>query len=99
MPDAVAFEAPAELLAFALEIVKIEGHYLEFGVFTGGTIRFIARVGDRVIHGFDSFQGLPEDWSGYNLGQRAFNTGGRLRWLPARVQLQHGWFESSIPSW
>jgi hypothetical protein len=47
MPDGVGFEAPAELLAFALEIVKIEGHYLEFGVFTGGTIRFIARkVGD-----------------------------------------------------
>src|SRR5262249_10426988 len=39
MPDAVGFEAPAEVLAFALEMVKIEGHYLEFGVFTGGTIR------------------------------------------------------------
>src|SRR5262249_18026194 len=57
MPDAVGFEAPAEVLAFALKMVKIEGHYLEFGVFTGGTIRFIARkVGDRIIHGFDSFR-------------------------------------------
>jgi hypothetical protein len=31
MSDAVGFEAPAEVLAFALEMVKIEGHYLEFG--------------------------------------------------------------------
>src|SRR5262249_49873078 len=72
MPDAVGLEAPAEVLAFALETVKIEGHYLEFGVFTGGTIRFIARkIGDRFIHGFDSFGGLPENWGGYNLTQRA----------------------------
>jgi len=100
MPDAVGFEAPAELLAFALEIVKIEGHYLEFGVFTGGTIRFIARkIGNRVIHGFDSFQGLPEDWSGYNLGKRAFNTGGRLPRVPDNMRLHPGWFEGSIPAW
>jgi hypothetical protein len=100
MPEAVGFEAPAEMLAFALKMVKIEGHYLEFGVFTGGTIRFIARmIGDRIIHGFDSFQGLPEDWSGYNLGQRAFDTGGRLPRVPDNVQLHPGWFESSIPVW
>jgi Macrocin-O-methyltransferase (TylF) len=100
MPDAVGFEAPAEVLAFALEMVKIEGHYLEFGVFTGGTIRFIARkIGDRIIHGFDSFQGLPEDWGGYNLGQRAFNTGGRLPRVPGNVRLHPGWFEGSIPAW
>jgi hypothetical protein len=100
MPDAVGFEAPAELLAFALEIVKIEGHYLEFGVFTGGTIRFIARkVGDRVIHGFDSFQGLPEDWSGYNLAQRAFNIGGRLPRVPTICGCIRVGFDSSIPGW
>src|SRR5262249_13722234 len=72
MPDAVGFEAPAEVLAFALETVKIEGHYLEFGVFTGGTIRLIARkISDRVIHRFDTFQRLPEDCAGYNHGPRA----------------------------
>jgi len=100
MPDAVGFEVPAEVLAFALDMVKIEGHYLEFGVFTGGTIRFIARkIGDRTIHGFDSFQGLPEDWSGYNLGQRAFDAGGRMPKVPSNVRLYGGWFEDSIPPW
>jgi hypothetical protein len=80
--------------------VKIDGHYLEFGVFTGGTIRFIAqKIGGRVVHGFDSFQGLPEDWGGYNLGQRAFDTGGRMPKVPSNVRLHGGWFEDSIPPW
>ena len=100
MPDAVGFEAPAEVLAFALDVAKIDGHCLEFGVFTGGTIRFIARrLGDRLIHGFDSFHGLPEDWAGYNLGRRAFDTGGRLPKVPGNVRLHPGWFADSIPAW
>jgi len=61
MPDALGFESQRELTEFALGAIRIEGHYLEFGVFTGGTIRFIAkRIGGRTIHGFDSFEGLPE---------------------------------------
>jgi len=43
MPDALGFESQRELTEFALGAVRIEGHYLEFGVFTGGTIRFIAK--------------------------------------------------------
>jgi hypothetical protein len=40
----------------------IEGHYLEFGVLPAAPFRFIARkIGDRTIHGFNSFQGLLED--------------------------------------
>ena len=36
---------------------------LEFGVYTGTTLRAIAQArGDGEVHGFDSFQGLPEDW-------------------------------------
>jgi len=32
IPDTVGFEAPAEVLVFALEMVNIERYYLEFGV-------------------------------------------------------------------
>src|SRR5712692_11036521 len=91
MPDAVGFEAPAEVLAFALDMVKIDGHYLEFGVFTGGTIRFIARrAGGRLIHGFDSFAGLPEAWAGFGLRGRTFDVRGRLPRVPANVRLHPG---------
>ena len=65
MPDAIGLETQREIIDFALACATIEGHYLEFGVFTGGTMRFMARrVGGRIIHGFDSFEGLPEAWAG-----------------------------------
>jgi hypothetical protein len=73
MPDALGFDSQRELIEYPLGAVTIDGHYLEFGVFTGGTIRFIARrSGQRVIHGLDSFKGLPEAWSGFNITRGAF---------------------------
>jgi len=100
MPDALGFDSQRELLEFSLTAAKVDGHYLEFGVFTGGTIRFMAkRVGGRTIHGFDSFEGLPEAWGGFNLGGGAFDVKGRLPRVPANVQLHRGWFEASLPPW
>src|SRR5215470_5793105 len=78
LPDALAFESQRDLIEFALSAVKIDGHYMEFGVFRGGSIRFIARhVGARVVHGFDSFEGLPAPW--FTLRARAFDQQGHCR--------------------
>src|SRR5215467_450286 len=100
MPDALGLESQRDLIEFALGASKVDGHYLEFGVFTGGTIRFIAkRIGGRVIHGFDSFEGLPEAWSGFTLGSRTFDLHGRLPRVPANVRLHRGLFEDSLPAW
>jgi len=83
-----------------LQAVGIEGHYLEFGVFTGGTIRYMARrIGQRTIHGFDSFEGLPEAWSGFNLGGKACGREGRLPRVPDNVVLHRGYFDASLPKW
>ena len=100
MPDALGFDSQRELIEFSLGAVKIEGHYLEFGVFTGGTIRFIAkRIGGRIIHGFDSFEGLPEAWSGFNLGSRSFDVRRQLPRVPSNVRLHRGWFDKTLPDW
>jgi hypothetical protein len=101
MPDAVGFETQKEVTEYALKQARTSGHFLEFGVFTGGTIRFMAkRLGKQVIlHGFDSFQGLPEDWSGFSLGKAAFDVGGRLPSVPPQVKLHPGWFDQSLPVW
>jgi hypothetical protein len=100
MPDALGFDSQRELIEYALGAVEIDGHYLEFGVFTGGTIRFIARrIDPRIIHGFDSFKGLPEAWSGFNLGRGVFDLGGRLPRVPKNVRLRRGYFSESLPSW
>ena len=100
MQDALGFDSQRELIEFSLAATAIDGHYLEFGVFTGGTIRFIARrIGQRIIHGFDSFKGLPEAWSGFNLGRGTFDLGGRLPRVPKNVRLHRGYFEDSLPPW
>jgi hypothetical protein len=45
------------------ELDVAEGDILEFGVFKGESLRLIAeRFPGRRIFGFDSFEGLPEDW-------------------------------------
>lgn len=100
MPDALGLDSQRDLIEHALAAVTIDGHYLEFGVFTGGTIRFMARrVGSRTIHGFDSFEGLPEAWAGFNLGRTTFDRRGRLPRVPGNVKLYAGWFDDTLPRW
>ena len=100
LPDALGFDSQRELIEYSLAEAKIDGHYLEFGVYTGGTIRFIAsRIGSRLIHGFDTFEGLPEAWGGFNLGRRAFDAKGKLPRVPDNVRLHRGLFEASLPAW
>lgn len=85
-----------ELLRFALSLVSVEGFIAEFGVHTGGSINLIA---DRVpgpVYGFDSFEGLPEDWH-LSFGRGQFDMGGRLPDVRSNVQLMKGWFSDTLP--
>jgi predicted O-methyltransferase YrrM len=63
MPTAPAFPSLVDTLRHALSLAPADGMALEFGVWSGTTLREIvaARPHGRV-YGFDSFQGLPEDW-------------------------------------
>lgn len=63
MPTARIFDDPIATLEHALSLAPREGMALEFGVYTGRTLTVIvgARGGEQIF-GFDSFQGLPEDW-------------------------------------
>lgn len=76
------------------------GLFLEFGVYEGRTIRLIAeevRPYGVVVHGFDSFRGLPEDWN--DTGRKgAFDRGGQMPEVPDHVHLHAGWFEESLPA-
>jgi tetratricopeptide (TPR) repeat protein len=69
---------------------------VECGVYHGFSLNLLAARTTRPLHGFDSFQGLPEDWKpGEPAG--SYSTGGRLPAVPAHVQLHPGWFEDSLP--
>jgi O-methyltransferase len=73
--------------------------YLEFGVFEGDSIRqwcaLNANANSRFF-GFDSFEGLPEDWhSGKRKG--AFSTDGKIPEIAdPRVSFVAGWFQKSL---
>ncbi|NJK39588.1 MAG: class I SAM-dependent methyltransferase [Oscillatoriales cyanobacterium RM2_1_1] len=97
-PRAVAVRTPKQLMDLCLTKVSIDGLYLEFGVFKGESLRYIAKNNpDQEVHGFDSFEGLPEAW--VHNPQGTFTTQGKLPKVPHNVQLWRGYFENSLPSW
>lgn len=61
--NARAFESKYQLIDYILEsFVPPDGLYAEFGVYKGETVNYIANRINGEIHGFDSFNGLPEFW-------------------------------------
>lgn len=74
------------------------GMFLEFGVATGRTINHTARVHPgHYIHGFDSFEGLPEDWT--SRMPRGFFKRDALPPVRDNVKLYVGWFDQTLPGW
>mgnify|MGYP003642052899 FL=1 len=70
--------------------------WLEFGVFSGGTINYISKFTKDKVYGFDSFEGLPEKWrNGFEKG--CFNKNGNLPDVNSNVELIKGWFSETLP--
>ena len=80
----------------ASQHVSLDGHILEFGVYSGRTINYIASLfPNKCIHGFDSFEGLPEAWrDGFDKNRFSLNF---LPDVHNNVVLHKGWFNESIP--
>jgi len=96
---AMIFNEDVKLWDFAASTAKVEGGLiLEFGVFKGRSItRFAQIFQDTTLHGFDSFEGLAENWTGYHLAKGAFNLGGAMPAVPDNVTLHKGWFNETLP--
>jgi hypothetical protein len=74
---------------------SLEGDILEFGVYNGESlVDFAERCPQRQVYGFDSFEGLPEDW--WTRPKGTFQTA-----LPnidkPNVILVQGLFDKSLP--
>ena len=83
----------------ASEIQYERGSILDLGVHTGGSTRALARIfPSSTIHGFDSFEGLPDDWS-HMLKGGFGEVGGKLPSMPNNVVLYKGWFDDTLPVW
>jgi len=98
MANAVILKDQKEVLGFALSRMDDNGSILEFGVASGDSIRLIAGMVNRPVHGFDSFEGLPEDWGGRHEGKGHYSTNGQLPAVPSNVTLHKGWFENTLDS-
>lgn len=72
-----------------------DGVVCEFGVRFGVSTRVLAQACAEV-HGFDSFEGLPEAFA--SMPERAFAMDQTAPELPANVRLHVGWFDATVPA-
>lgn len=78
--------------------VSIKGHWCEFGVRAGRSLHWlIDEYPTQVIHAFDSWQGLPQDWD-HGTGKVA-DMSCEPPIVPEHIQLHKGWFKDTIPLW
>jgi hypothetical protein len=74
--------------------------YLEFGVFQGASMRYWSKAlksPEARLYGFDSFEGLPDDWTPEH-GKGAFNVNGSIPVIDdARIKFHKGWFDQTLP--
>jgi hypothetical protein len=75
--------------------------YLEFGVAYGESIRYWSahlKHPDSLLHGFDSFDGMPENSGIWRKGQ--FGASGRVpETSDPRVTFFKGWFDKVLPNY
>lgn len=78
--------------------IKVEGHWCEFGVREGRSLHWLIDEYPRqVIHAFDSWQGLPEDWN-HGTGKVA-DMSCEPPSVPPHIKLHKGWFKDTLPIW
>jgi hypothetical protein len=89
-----------QLYAHLAAKLKEPATYLEFGVFEGVSMGLWSghlKSPQSELAGFDSFEGLPEDW-GYFTAKEQFDVKGRMpRFDDPRVRLIKGWFDQTLP--
>lgn len=83
----------------SLKFLNKSLQYFEFGVFKGDSIKYWASKNTNAsthFYGFDSFEGLPNDWfPGMLRGH--FSTGGNLPNInDKRIEFVKGWFNQTL---
>jgi len=84
-----------------LESVKeitVNGHWCEFGVREGRSLNWLIEAyPEQIIHGFDSWLGLPEDWD--NGTGKVPDMSCEPPTVPEHIKLHKGWFKDTVPAW
>ena len=94
-PTATTYFDKHATLEHAVTAAPATGLALEFGVYSGTTLEIIAKLRNGEVYGFDSFEGLPEDWrSTFGAGTFAVD---ELPQVPG-AELVVGWFDDTLPA-
>jgi tetratricopeptide (TPR) repeat protein len=89
--------SPIQAFRLGMGAARNDGLVLEFGVRFGCSIRLLAALaGQQAVHGFDSFEGIPEAW--HDEPQGSYSTKGALPAVPENVALYAGWFDDTLPA-
>jgi len=89
-----------EVLDKAIKSITIkDGLILEFGVFKGKSINYIAKkLPLNIVYGFDSFEELPDIWrDGFDKNTFLVKNLNSLRFAK-NVRIVKGYFEDTLPS-
>lgn len=86
-----------EILDEAMRLADNDGLWMEFGVYDGTTINYIARSNPKQhIFGFDSFFGFTEPWCKKEKGDLSLN-GIPPKGLEKNISLVVGFFSDELP--
>ncbi|WND03333.1 TylF/MycF/NovP-related O-methyltransferase [Temperatibacter marinus] len=83
-------------LKLACQAAKVDGLVLEFGVYKGASITHLAKETAQHVYGFDSFSGLPEDWTLFHK-KDFFDLHGIEPEVSDTVDLVKGYFQDTLP--
>lgn len=106
MTRAMLFPEKKRLRVWCLEqavaALGRDGLFAEFGVWRGHGVNLFARkLKGTTVWGFDSFEGLEEDWVGQSRGGQAgrYSLDGVLPEVAGNVRLVKGWVQDTVPGW
>jgi hypothetical protein len=90
-------------LHYVFEDLKIKNEnslWLEFGIYSASTINYFSKFTSNNVYGFDSFEGLPENWIDNNnniiLNKGSFSLNGNLPEVNNNVVLIKGLFQDTL---
>ncbi len=71
--------------------------FFEFGVHTGTSINFLSANTTQPFYGFDTFEGMPEEWRGWNIEKGQFSMQGQFPKVNSNVTLIKGLIQDTLP--
>ena len=84
-------DSRARILNIALNEIKLKGLHCEFGVHQALQLNYLAKAKpNQDWYGFDSFEGLQENWKGGYFGKGHFSLNGKFPKVEKNITLING---------